>query len=432
MFERKRLNLKNAVRNRRRNVNRTNRKEKLRNRKRESFVSELIDLGMREMNEMSEVADATGQFRNLLLAQLARMHEIKEKSRTPKNFLELDKITIGICPGDGIGPIIMREAERLMRILLKDEMDSGKVEIKKIEGLTIENRLKRLEPVPEDVLEEIKKCDVLLKGPTTTPKGGNLESANVKLRRELDLYANVRPVSVPEEGIDWIFFRENTEGEYALGSEGIEFAGRLSMDFKVTTEFGTRRIAEKAFDYAYHNGMSKVAVVTKANIMKKTDGNFSRICHEIGRNYPGIEIEDWYVDIMAANLVNRKIRSGFQVFVLPNLYGDIITDEAAEIQGGVGTAGSANIGDNYAMFEAVHGSAPRMIEEGLGEYANPASIFKALVMLLRHTGFTARATALENALTECTVTEKKIVVTGTESGATCGAFADYVIGKLSV
>ena len=203
MFERKRLNLKNAMRNRRRNVNRTNRKEKLRNRKRESFVSELIDLGMREMNEMSEVADATGQFRNLLLAQLARMHEIKEKSRTPKNFLELDKITIGICPGDGIGPIIMREAERLLRILLKDEMDSGKVEIKKIEGLTIENRLKRLEPVPEDVLEEIKKCDVLLKGPTTTPKGGNLESANVKLRRELDLYANVRPVSVPEEGIGY-------------------------------------------------------------------------------------------------------------------------------------------------------------------------------------------------------------------------------------
>lgn len=431
VFERKRLNLKNAVRNRRKNIRRTNRKEKLRNRKKESFVSELIDLSIREMNEMSEVADATGQFRNLLLQQLGRMHDVKEKSREPKDFLKLEKITIGICPGDGIGPIIMREAERLMRILLRDEIDSGKVVVKKIDGLTIENRMDKLEAVPTDVLEEIKRCDVLLKGPTTTPKGGNLESANVKLRRELDLYANVRPVSVPEENIDWIFFRENTEGEYALGSEGIELPGRLAIDFKVTTEFGTRRIARKAFEYAYHNGMKKVAVVTKANIMKKTDGNFSRICHEIGRHYPDIEIEDWYVDIMAANLVNREIRNRFQVFVLPNLYGDIITDEAAEIQGGVGTAGSANIGDNYAMFEAVHGSAPRMIEEGLGEYANPASIFKALVMLLRHIGFTARAAALEDVLTECTATDKKYIVTGTAEGATCKDFAEHVIEKLA-
>ena len=168
MFERKRLNLKNAVRNRRKNIRRTNRKEKFRNRKKESFVSELIDLSIREMNEMSEVADATGQFRNLLLQQLGRMHDVKEKSREPKDFLKLEKITIGICPGDGIGPIIMREAERLMRILLRDEIDSGKVVVKKIDGLTIENRMDKLEAVPTDVLEEIKRCDVLLKGPTTT------------------------------------------------------------------------------------------------------------------------------------------------------------------------------------------------------------------------------------------------------------------------
>ena len=280
------------------------------------------------------------------------------------------------------------------------------------------------------MLDEIKKCDVLLKGPTETPKGGTLESANVTLRRELDLYANVRPVYVPELGIDWTFFRENTEGEYVLGSRGIEILGSLSMDFKVTTEPGTRRIARKAFDYARDNGKNKVAIVTKANIMKKTDGNFSRICHEVGLHYPGIEMEDWYIDIMTANLVNPEIRSQFQVFVLPNLYGDIITDEAAEIQGGVGTAGSANIGDQYAMFEAIHGSAPRMIEDGLGDYANPASLFKAVVMMLRHIAMTGKAEKLGKALAECTESEKRVVVTGHRDGATCEAFTDYLLDTL--
>ena len=430
MFGRKRLNLKNAIRNREKNIERTNRKERYRNRKMDSFVVDLVESGIKEMNEMSEVADATGQFRNLLLDQLARIKTLKEEFGGNKNFFQLSHITIGICAGDGIGPIIMEQAERLLRVLLKEEIDSGKIILKVIEGLTVENRLAKMEAVPETVMEEIKTCDVLLKGPTTTPKGGNLESANVKLRRELDLYANVRPISVPEENIDWIFFRENTEGEYALGSCGIEFPKILSIDFKVTSEFGTRRIAKKAFEYASANGKDRVSVVTKANIMKKTDGNFSRICHEIGSFYPDIEIEDWYVDIMAANLVNKNIRDKFQVFLLPNLYGDIITDEAAEIQGGVGTAGSANIGDQYAMFEAVHGSAPRLMEAGLGEYANPASLFQAVVMLLRHIGYTAKASGLEAALSECTVTEKKVSVTGTSEGATCKEFADYVISKL--
>ena len=284
--------------------------------------------------------------------------------------------------------------------------------------------------VPDDVLAEIKACDVLLKGPTTTPKGGTLESANVTLRRELDLYANVRPVQVPEEGIDWIFYRENTEGEYVLGSRGVEVPGKLSMDFKVTTEPGTRRIAKAAFDYAKANGKSRVSIVTKANIMKKTDGNFTRICHEIAEDYPGIEADDWYIDIMTANLVNKDIRNEFQVFVLPNLYGDIITDEAAEIQGGVGTAGSANMGDQYAMFEAIHGSAPRMIEEGLGDYANPSSIFKAAEMMIRHIGLTEKADKLASVLEECSEKEKKVVVTGFADGATCKEFADYVMSKL--
>ena len=372
---------------------------------------------------------AIDDFETLLREQMDRADRMKDGGDCP--YCDINKgVTIGLIGGDGIGPVIMRESERLLRKLLADEIESGKVTLKVIEGLTIENRSALGKSVPDDVLAEIKSCDVLLKGPTTTPKGGNMESANVTLRRELDLYANVRPVSVPDEGIDWTFFRENTEGEYVLGSRGIEIPGRLTMDFKVTTEPGTRRIARAAFDFARSNGKTKVAIVTKANIMKKTDGSFSRICHEIAAEYPGIEVEDWYIDIMTANLVNKDIRNQFQVFVLPNLYGDIITDEAAQIQGGVGTAGSANLGSKYAMFEAIHGSAPRMVEEGLSEYANPSSIFKAAEMMIRQLGFTEKADRLADALYVCGEKEKKIVVTGTADGAKCTEFADYVMSNL--
>ena len=381
---------------------------------------------------MNEAIDrAVEQFRTLLTEQIARTEKM-ERGAQAKNFAAMDKIVVGVAGGDGIGPIIMRETRRVMDALLADEIASGRVEIRDIDGLTIENRLALHQSVPADTLAAIKSCDVLLKGPTTTPKGGTMESANVTLRRELDLYANVRPVAVPEEGIDWIFYRENTEGEYVLGSRGVEIPGKLAMDFKVTTVPGTKRIARAAFEYAKNNGKKSVAIVTKANIMKKTDGSFSALCHEVAADYPGIEAEDWYIDIMTANLVNPAIRSRFQVFLLPNLYGDIITDEAAQIQGGVGTAGSANIGDEYAMFEAIHGSAPRMIEEGLGEYANPSSLMRALEMLLRHIALTDRAEKLSRALNICCESEKKVVVTGDRSGATCAAFADYVLDTLKM
>lgn len=395
-----------------------------------SVIKEVIELGKTEMKDMAEVSDACGQFRQLLIEQLSREIEMENDERPPKDFSKLDTVTIGVCPGDGIGTIISKEAERVLRYLLADELDSGDVVIKDIEGLTIENRLEKQQAVPDDVLAEIKTCDVLLKGPTTTPKGGTMESANVALRRELDLYANVRPVNIPDQGIDWTFFRENTEGEYVLGSKGIEIPGKLSMNFKVTTESGTRRIARAAFEYAKANGKTNVAIVTKANIMKQTDGNFSRICHEVASDYPGITAEDWYIDIMTANLLKEERRADFQVFVLPNLYGDIITDEAAQIQGGVGTAGSSNMGDHYAMFEAIHGSADRMIAEGRGQYANPSSIIKAAAMLLRHIGRIDKAQKLEDALTECVEKEKKVVITGRDDGATAEEFTDYLISKL--
>lgn len=381
------------------------------------------------MNNEEYIKQASEHFEALLREQLARSERIAN-AEAPKDFKALDTITVGLCGGDGIGPVIMDEAKRLLQALLKDELASGKVILREIEGLTIENRIALNEPVPSDVLAAIKECDVILKGPTTTPKGGTMESANVTLRRELDLYANVRPVSVPDEGIDWMFYRENTEGEYTLGSKGIEVPGALAMDFKVTTDAGTKRIARAAFEYAKNNGKTSVSIVTKANIMKKTDGKFTKLCHEVAADYPDIKAEDWYIDIMTANLVNKSIRNQFQVFVLPNLYGDIITDEAAEIQGGVGTAGSANIGDRYAMFEAIHGSAPRMVEDGLAAYANPSSIFKAAEMLLRHIGLNAKADKLASALHVCCEAEKSVVVTGLADGNTCKEFADYVISKL--
>ncbi len=372
------------------------------------------------------IDNAVEQFRELLTQQIARQQKM-EKEREVTDFSALKKIVIGICTGDGIGPIISAESNRLIKILLKDEIESGRVEIKVIEGLTIENRIAKNKAIPDDVLEEIKKCNVILKAPTTTLKGGTLESANVAMRRELDLYANVRPVCLPEENIDWTFFRENTEGEYVLGSKGVEIPDTLAFDFKVTTNAGTKRIARAAFEYAKNNGKTKVAIVTKANIMKKTDGKFSEICHEVAKDYPDITADEWYIDIMTANLVNTKIRSDFQVFLMPNLYGDIITDEAAQIQGGVGTAGSANIGDKYAMFEPIHGSAPRMIEQGIGNYANPTSIFKATEMMLNHIGFKNQANRLNKALSICTETEKKVIVTGDTDGATCKEFSDYLM-----
>ena len=361
------------------------------------------------------VDSAVNHYRELLEAQLERVERM-QNAAPAKDFTALPVVTVGVIDGDGIGPIISAQTTRVLETLLRDEIAAGSVVLKHIEGLTIENRLAKGEAVPKDILEEVKTCDVFLKGPTETPKGGTMESANVTLRRELDLYANVRPVSVPEKGIDWTFFRENTEGEYVLGSKGIEIPGKLAMDFKVTTEPGTRRIARMAFEYARNNGKDMVAIVTKANIMKKTDGRFSEICHEVARDYPGIAAEDWYADIVTAKLVDEKARGRFQVFVLPNLYGDIITDEAAQIQGGVGTAGSANLGDQYAMFEAIHGSAPRMIETGRGDYANPSSLLRAASMLLRHIARYDKADALDQALNSVP-----------HNGDTARAFADRLI-----
>ena len=377
-----------------------------------------------------QIKNAVEKFEALIREQSDRSDKIKAQGDFV-DYEKLDKIVIGVCGGDGIGPIITKESARVLEYMLADKVKTGKVEFKVIDGLTIENRVAANKAIPDDVLEELKSCHVILKGPTTTPQQGgpwpNIESANVAMRKALDLFANLRPVKVPEEGIDWTFFRENTEGAYAVGSKGVNVTDDLAVDFVVTTTEGCERIAKLAYDYARRNHKDRVSIITKANIIKTTDGKFLNLCKNIGKDYPEITTDEWYIDITTAKLIDPKRRKDFKVFILPNLYGDIITDEAAEFQGGVGTAGSANIGKKHAMFEAIHGSAPRMIEEGRGQYADPCSMLRASVMLLSHIGEQEKADMLEKALDICMFTEKKLTITGRDTGCTCSEFGDYVM-----
>ncbi|MDD2215514.1 MAG: isocitrate/isopropylmalate family dehydrogenase [Eubacteriales bacterium] len=374
-------------------------------------------------------------YEEIINQQLARIEKMK-KGQEFIDYRSLDKIIIGIIGGDGIGPAITAQAGRVLKYLLASEVKAGKVEFRTIDGCTIENRAAVGKAIPDDVLTEIKKCHVLLKGPTTTPRKGdkwaNVESANVAMRKELDLFANVRPVKVPKLGIDWTFFRENTECLYALGSQGVHITEDLAIDFRVITTPGTKRIAQLAFDFARRNAKKRVTIVTKANIVKATDGKFLDVCKSVAKDYPEIEVDDWYIDIMTAKLIDQKRRGQFEVLILPNLYGDILTDEAAEFQGGVGTAGSANLGSHHSMFEAIHGSAPRMVDEGREIYADPSSVIRAGAMLLSHIGYQKKADHLFVALETCTVTEKKLVVTGRSDGATGADFADYILEKVSM
>ena len=378
----------------------------------------------------TQIKNAVEKFEALIREQSDRSDKIKAQGDFV-DYEKLDKIVIGVCGGDGIGPIITKESARVLEYMLADKVKAGKVEFKIIDGLTIENRVAANKAIPDDVLEELKACHVILKGPTTTPQQGgpwpNIESANVAMRKALDLFANLRPVKVPEEGIVWTFFRENTEGAYAVGSKGVNVTDDLAVDFVVTTTEGCERIAKLAYDYARRNHKDRVSIITKANIIKTTDGKFLNLCKNIGKDYPEITTDEWYIDITTAKLIDPKRRKDFKVFILPNLYGDIITDEAAEFQGGVGTAGSANIGKKYAMFEAIHGSAPRMIEEGRGQYADPCSMLRASVMLLSHIGEQEKADLLEKALDICMFTEKKLTITGRDTGCTCSEFGDYVM-----
>ncbi len=385
------------------------------------------------MNGAEAIERAKEHFGKLVAEQLERVERMKA-AHDWVDYAALKPIVIGILGGDGIGPSIAAESRRVLQVVLREQVASGKVELRDIEGLTIERRAAEGKAIPTDVLAEIEKCPILLKGPTTTPRKGdpwpNVESANVAMRRRLDLFANVRPVRVPKEGIDWIFFRENTEGAYVLGSKGVNVTEDLAFDFTVATTQGSERLIRLAFEHAHKNGIPRLTLVTKANVVKTTDGKFLEIGYRVAKEYPRIEVDDWYIDIMTAKLVDPKRRSQFRVVVLPNLYGDILTDEAAEFQGGVGTAGSANIGKRYAMFEAIHGSAPRMVKEGRAKYADPCSMVRAAALLVGHIGYPQQARRLEMALDVCGQYERKLEITGRPTGATGREYCDYILDTL--
>jgi len=378
--------------------------------------------------------DTLNNIRKMLEEQVQRVERISKPVEWV-DYSKLDRLVVGVIGGDGIGPIIAKETSRVLEAVLKEEIRVGRVEIRQIEGLTIENRIKQMKALPDEVLTEIKKCHVLLKGPTTTPEEGsgipNIESANIAIRRAFDLFANVRPVRVPSEGIDWVFFRENTEGEYMLGSRGMMVTPNLALDFKIITRPGAERIIRLAFEHARKTGRKKVTVVTKANVVKTTDGLFLETAKRVAQDFPEIKWDGWYIDVFTAKLIDPKRRREFEVVVLPNLYGDIVTDEAAELQGGVGTAGSANLGATFGMFEAIHGSAPRMIAEGRGAYADPLSLMRAAVMMLEHAGMIEQSRRLSMALDICAIYDRKAVITGRKDGATASQFGDTVIRALS-
>lgn len=378
---------------------------------------------------MSAISQAQEKFGELIQSEFERIERMKQDTEV-KDFSKLDKIIVGILPGDGIGHIIMEQAVRVIKALIPEEIASGKVELRQIEGMTIENRAARLQSLPDDVFEEIKKCDVIIKGPMVTPRVGdpwpNLVSANSLLRRGLELFAAVRPIRIPDKGIDWTFFRENIEGEYIWGNKGIQVDENLAVDFKVQTKQGSERIARAAFEFARKNGKKNVTIVTKANIVKLADGNFIKAVRKVGEEYPEIEIQERLVDAMCAKMLDPEFNKGIEVVVLPNLYGDIVTDIAAEHQGGLGTASSSNIGNKYAMFEAIHGTAPYLMSHGRGEYADPSSLIRAAGMMLAHIGYADKKVLLEKALDVCT-TEQKVVLTTFTEDASAKEYTDYII-----
>ena len=378
---------------------------------------------------MSAISQAQEKFGELIQSEFERIERMKQDTEV-KDFSKLDKIVVGILPGDGIGPIIMEQAVRVIKALIPDETSSHYVNLLHIEGMTIENRAAKLQSLPDDVFEEIKKCDVIIKGPMVTPRAGepwpNLVSANSLLRRGLELFAAVRPIRIPDKGIDWTFFRENIEGEYIWGNKGIQVDEDLAVDFKVQTKQGSERIARAAFEFARKNGKKNVTIVTKANIVKLADGNFIKAVRKVGEEYPEIEIQERLVDAMCAKMLDPEFNKGIEVVVLPNLYGDIVTDIAAEHQGGLGTASSSNIGNKYAMFEAIHGTAPYLMSHGRGEYADPSSLIRAAGMMLAHIGYADKKVLLEKALDVCT-TEKKVVLTTFTEDASAKEYTDYII-----
>jgi len=328
---------------------------------------------------------------------------------------------ITLIPGDGIGPEISEAARRVIDAtgvdIRWDVVQAGEAVIPEYGT-----------PLPEYVLESIKRNRVALKGPLTTPVGKGFRSVNVTLRQELNLYANVRPartlpgIVTRYENVDLIIVRENTEDLYA----GIEhWVGRDAAEsIKIITRSASERIARYAFDLAVKQGRKKVTAVHKANIMKLSDGLFLESARSVAGEYPDIEFEDMIVDAMCMKLVQSP--ENYDVLVLPNLYGDIVSDLCAGLVGGLGVAPGANIGAEAAVFEPVHGSAPK--HAGMNR-VNPLAILLSGVMMLRHLGENAAADRVARAVV-AVLEEKKSLTYDLGGSSSTGQMADAIISKL--
>src|SRR3954452_8984254 len=330
--------------------------------------------------------------------------------------------TVTLIPGDGIGPELARAATTVLEATGLSfewrQVDAGESQIA-IHGT----------PLPEQVLDSIRETRVALKGPITTPVGEGFRSVNVTLRQALDLYANLRParsmkgIETRYQDVDLIIVRENTEDLYA----GIEHkvGPDAAESIKIITRMASERIARFAFDYAVANGRRKVTAVHKANIMKLSDGLFLESCRTVAAGYEGrVEFEDRIVDNMCMQLVQKP--DLYDVLVLPNLYGDIVSDLAAGLVGGLGVAPGANIGTEAAVFEPVHGSAPKYA--GLNK-ANPTALILSGVLMLRHLGEQAAAEQVEAAL-RSVIAEGRRTTSDLGGDAGTSEFADAIIDRL--
>ncbi len=298
---------------------------------------------------------------------------------------------VTLIPGDGIGPEVTAAARRVLEatgVAFAWDVQPAGAEVQAAEGT----------PLPERVLASIRANRVALKGPITTPIGAGFRSVNVTLRQALDLYANVRPartlpgIPLARPGVDVVVVRENTEGLY-LGIEHDVIPDEAAEAIRVITRRASARIVRYAFAYARANGRRKVAAVHKANILKKTDGLFLKVAREIAADYPDIAFEEVIVDAMCMHLAQRP--EAQDVMVMPNLYGDIVSDLCSGLVGGLGVAPGANIGAELAVFEPVHGSAPQLAGQGK---ANPTATILSGALLLRHLGERAAAERVEAAV----------------------------------
>lgn len=330
---------------------------------------------------------------------------------------------ITLIAGDGIGPEVAEAAEKVLAAT------GVAIEWDRVE-LSGDRIRQTGESLPADVVASIEKTKVGLKGPVTTPVGGGFQSVNVALRKKLDLYANVRPVkSMPglhtrfdDVALDMVIFRENTEDLYS-GLEH-EVVPDVITSIKVITRTASTRIARAAFVYGSRQLRKRVTAIHKANIMKLADGLFLRCCREVAADYPHLVYNELIVDNASMQLVTRPEQ--FDILLMPNLYGDILSDLAAGLVGGLGVAAGANLGDHHAVFESVHGSAPDIAGQGK---ANPTALLRSSVMMLQHLKEGAAATRLQKAI-EKTYLEGDSLTPDVGGTATTSQFTASIIRNL--